>query len=97
MRISNGVKYFEWSEEKNERLKAERGIGFEEIGVAMAEGKLLDVLPHPNQKKYPNQRMYVIEINRYAYLVPFVETEEKIFLKTIFPSRTATKKYIINE
>jgi len=91
------VKYFEWSEEKNEQLKAERGIGFEEIEIAIIEGKLLDVLPHPNKKRYPNQRIYVVEINRYAYLVPFAEDDEKIFLKTIFPSRHATKKFIINE
>jgi hypothetical protein len=91
------MKYFEWDELKNGQLRAEREIGFEEIVVAIAEGKLLDILPHPNKNKYPNQRIYIIEINRYAYLVPFVEDEEKIFLKTIFPSRNATKKYIINK
>lgn len=91
------MKYFEWNAEKNEELKSERGVGFEEIQIAIVEGRLLDILPRPNQKKYPNQRIYVVEINRYAYLVPFVEDEEKVFLKTIFPSRNATKKYIIKE
>lgn len=91
------MKYFDWNEKKNEQLKTDRGIGFEEIEVAIAEGKILDVLPHPNQKKYPNQRIYAVEINGYAYLVPFIEDDEKIFLKTAYPSRNATKKYIINK
>lgn len=91
------MKYFDWNEEKNEQLKVDRGISFEEIEVAIAEGKILDVLPHPNQKKYPDQRIYAVEINKYAYLVPFVEDDEKIFLKTAYPSRNATKKYIINK
>jgi len=91
------MKYFDWSEAKNEQLQAERGLGFEEIVIAITQGKLLDVLPHPNKKKYPNQRVYVVEINKYAYLVPFVEDDQKVFLKTIFPSRNATKIYIINQ
>ena len=91
------IKYFEWNEEKNELLKAERGVSFEEVIMAIALGKMLDMLINRNQKKYPNQRVYVVEINKYVYLVPFVEDKEKIFLKTIFPSRKATKKYIINK
>ena len=91
------MKYFDWSAEKNEQLKIERGIGFEEIVVAINEGGILGVLLHPQQKKYPNQRIFIIQINQYAYLVPFVEDEEKIFLKTIYPSRKATKNYIINK
>ena len=89
------MKYYDWSEEKNEQLKIERGISFEEIQIAM-NGNLLDVIFHPNQKKYPGQRMYVVKIENYVYIVPFVEDEEKIFLKTIYPSRAATKKYLIN-
>ena len=91
------MKYFEWSEKKNEWLKAERGIGFEEAIIALTEGKLLEILFHTNQKKYHSQNIYVVEIDKYAYLVPFVEDEEKVFLKTIFPSRKATKKYIIKQ
>jgi len=91
------MKYFDWNALKNEQLKAERGIGFEEIIVAINEGKILDTLIHPEQKKYPGQRIYVIQIDEYAYLIPFVEDEEKVFLKTIFPSRKATKKYIIKQ
>jgi uncharacterized DUF497 family protein len=88
------MQYFAWNEEKNEQLKIERGISFDDIRVAIAEGKVLGVLPHPNQKQYPGQKMYIVEVNKYAYVVPFVADAEKIFLKTIYPSRNATKKYI---
>lgn len=91
------MKYFDWSAEKNEQLKEERGIGFEEIVVAINEGGMLGVLFHPQQKRYPNQKIFIIQVNKYAYLVPFVEDDEKIFLKTIYPSRKATKDYIINK
>ncbi len=91
------MKYFDWSAEKNEQLKEERGISFEEVVIAVNGGGILDVLPHPQQKKYPNQRIFVIQINQYAYLVPFVEDDEKIFLKTMYPSRKATKNYIFNK
>ena len=85
---------YEWDPAKNEELVRQRGIGFEEILVALQEGKLLDTIPHPNQKRYPGQRIYVIQIDIYAHLVPFVEDEEKIFLKTVFPSRKATRYYL---
>lgn len=88
------MKYFDWDEEKNQKLKEERGISFEEIQVAVASGKLLDDYFHPNQERYPDQRIMVIEINDYIYLVPFIEDGEKYFLKTIFPSRKATAKYL---
>lgn len=91
------MKYFDWSAEKNELLKRERDVSFEEIVVAINEGNLLDILVHPKSKKHPNQKIFVIEIENYAYLIPFVEDDEKIFLKTIFPSRKATKNYIINK
>jgi hypothetical protein len=90
------MKYFDWSAEKNEQLKMERGVSFEDIVVAINEGKILDILMHKNQKKYPGQRLFVIQIDHYAYTVPFIEDDEKIFLKTIFASRKATKHYIIN-
>lgn len=91
------MKYFDWDKEKNEQLKAEREISFEEVVILLNERKILEQSPHPNQKKYPNQQIYIVEINGYAYVVPFVEDDEKIFLKTIIPSRKATKKYLINK
>lgn len=89
------VKYVDWNKEKNELLKLERGISFEEVAAVIASGEVLDIVDHTNKKKYPNQQTYIVEINHYAYLVPFVEDEQKIFLKTIIPSRKATKKYLI--
>ena len=88
------MKYFDWDENKSAKLRAKRRIGIEDIQQAIEGGKLLDTIDHPNKKKYPNQKMFVIEIYNYIYLVPFVEDEEKIFLKTIFPSRKATRKYL---
>jgi uncharacterized DUF497 family protein len=89
------VNYFDWNQEKNEQLKKEREVSFEEVLIALSENRLLDILKHKNQKKYPVQRILVININEYVYLVPFIEDEKKIFLKTIIPSRKATKKYLI--
>ncbi|MDP3661542.1 MAG: BrnT family toxin [bacterium] len=88
------MKYFDWDLEKNDLLKQERGVGFEEILIAIEEGDILDIVQHPNEKRYPNQKLFVIRLHDYVYLVPFAEDEEKIFLKTIIPSRKATKKYI---
>ena len=65
--------------------------------IAIDEGSILNIVEHPNKKKYPNQKLFIVDINNYAYLVPFVEDKEKIFLKTIIPSRKATKKYIIKK
>ncbi len=87
-------KPFDWSKTKNEWLKKERGISFDEIVIALNEGKMVDTYMHSNQEKYPNQKVFVLEIENYVYLVPFVEDTEKIFLKTIFRSRKATKKYL---
>lgn len=91
------VKYVDWDETKNRQLKEKRNISFEEILTAIDEGKLLATLDHPNKKLYPNQMIYIVNVNDYAYIVPFVENEEKFFLKTIFPSRKMTKKYIIRK
>lgn len=86
--------HFDYSPEKNLFLKEVRGISFEEVELAIDEGRVLDITDHPNRKKYPNQKVYVLNINNYVYLVPFVKKSEKeIFLKTIFPSRKAVKKY----
>ena len=91
------MKYFDWNEEKNEQLKEERELGFEDIVIAINEGRVLEKSPHPNQKKYPNQQIYIVNINNYAFVVPCVEDNDRIFLKTIIPSRKATKKYLINK
>ena len=88
------MKPFRWNPEKNETVKAERGISFEGIVVSIAAGELLDVLAHPNPAKYPRQRVLVVACDNYAYLVPFVEEEDYFFLKTIIPSRKATREYL---
>ena len=86
---------FDWNVEKNLMLKQERGITFEEIVFAIEHGGLLDLVPHPNQEKYPNQSIYVVDINGYIYLVPFVKDKTGTrFLQTIIPSRKASKKYL---
>ncbi len=87
--------FYEWDSEKNDKLKKEREVSFEDILIIVNENRLLDTINHPNKKKYPNQKMFVVEINHYVYLVPFVEEGKKIFLKTIIPSRKATKKYLV--
>jgi len=86
---------FEWNDEKNEELSEARNVSFERVVIAIGEGKLLDILEHPNKKKYQNQRIIVVEIDSYAFCVPFVETGDgNYFLKTIFPSRKLTKIYL---
>jgi uncharacterized DUF497 family protein len=89
------VKPFRWSSEKNEALRAERGLPFEAIAVAIESGGLLDVLGHPNRTRYPRQRILVVELDGYVHLVPFVEEKEHFFLKTIIPSRKATRDYLM--
>ena len=86
-------KRFRWSEAKNKKLKSERNVSFEEMLEAVAEGGLLDVLEHPNRKRYGRQKLFVVQWADYVYLVPFVETEKEIFLKTIIPSRKFMKKH----
>lgn len=88
------MKTFAWNDEKSALLKETRQVSFEEIVFYIEKGFLLDILAHPNKEKYPNQQIFVVEIDDYAYLVPFVEDEKEVFLKTIIPSRKATKKYL---
>ena len=88
------MKAFRWSSEKDETLRADRGISFERIVVAVESGGLFDVLAHPNQVKYPGQRVLVVTCDGYAYLVPYVEEEDYFFLKTVIPSRKATRDYL---
>ena len=88
------MKYFDWDEGKNKQLKKERDISFENALISIAEGKIFDIIDHPNQKRYPKQKIFIINMNNYAYLVPFVEDDKKYFLKTIIPSRKMTKRYM---
>lgn len=86
---------FDWDEDKNRRLRQDRGIGFEEMVIAIAHEGLRDVLQHPNQERYPDQMIYVVEYNDYCYAVPFVQRreEEIVFLKTSYASRKLTRDY----
>ena len=88
------MKTFRWNHEKNEHLKAEREVSFEEIVLAMEGDGLLDILQHPNESKYPNQRILVVALDSYIHLIPFVEEADYYFLKTIIPSRKATRDYM---
>lgn len=88
------MKPFRWSPEKKETFKAERGISFENIVVSIEAGGLLDILAHPNQTKYPRQRVLVVACDNYVHLVPFIEEDAFLFLKTAVPSRKATRHYL---
>ena len=88
------MNHFVWNSEKNAQLVQERGISFERVIYHIERNEILDVIKHPNSSKYPDQRMFILDIGNYAYLVPFVETESEVFLKTIIPSRKATRKYL---
>lgn len=85
-----------FNEEKNLLLQATRGIGFEKAIKAIKNKHVLADLKHKNSKKYPNQKILVIKINNYVYAIPYVLNEKKgeIFLKTVYPSRILTKKYL---
>ncbi|HUU17095.1 MAG TPA: hypothetical protein VMW72_08105 [Sedimentisphaerales bacterium] len=88
------MRYFDWSTDKNELLKEQRDITFEEIVFHILHGGLLDVLEHPNKEQYSGQKIFVVNVEGYVFLVPYVETEESVFLKTIIPSRKMTKNYL---
>lgn len=88
---------YDWDKEKNKLLISSRGVSFEHVVAIIESGAVLDILDHPNQEKYSHQQMYVVEINNYTYLVPFVANKNKVFLKTIIPCRKAHKKYIGNK
>lgn len=88
------MKTFDWNPEKNEQLIKERGVSFEDAIFFLMNDGLLDEIEHPDPARYPNQRIFIIDIEGYAYLVPYVETDETIFLKTMIPSRKATRKYL---
>ena len=88
------MKPINWNATKNQQLMSERGISFEDVVFYLQQGSLLDDIEHPNGDKYPNQRVFVINIDAYVYLVPYVEDSKQIFLKTVIPSRKATKQYL---
>lgn len=85
---------FDWDDEKNEILEEARGVGFEDIVFHIENGDVLDIIEHPNAARYPNQKILVLNIEGYAYLVPYVERSGTRFLKTIIPSRKATREYL---
>jgi uncharacterized DUF497 family protein len=88
------VKPINWNSTKNQQIIAERGISFEDVVFYIQQGQLLDDIQHPNSEKYPGQRVFVINIDGYAHLVPYIEDRKEIFLKTVIPSRKATKQYL---
>ncbi len=87
------MKHLDWNLEKNTWLKKNRNIGFNEVALALIDGDLIDTIDNPS-KNFPEQQVFVVNINNYIYYIPFVEDEEKFFLKTIIPSRKANKKYL---
>ena len=87
------MKPISWNPEKNALLKEQRGISFEDVVFHIMAGDIRDTIDHPNQERYPGQQIHVVAIEEYVYLVPFVESEDEVFLKTIIPSRKATKTY----
>lgn len=91
------MKTFRWNPRKNELLKTSRGVSFEDVVLAVETGGLLDIVEHPNSTRYPNQGVFVVAVSSYVYLVPHVEEEDYIFLKTIIPSRKATREYGMRE
>lgn len=88
------MKYYNWNIEKSNQLKRERGISFNDIVYYIEHGHLIQIIEHPNQDKYKKQKMYVINIDDYIYLIPYIKNDDEIFLKTIIPSRKATKLYL---
>lgn len=88
------MKEVRFNKEKNELLKSKRKLNFEDISEIIKKNKFVKVIEHPNKRKYQNQRMFLVEVENYIYVVPFVEEKEYIFLKTIYPSRKYTKKYL---
>ena len=88
------MQYFDWNTDKNERLKAERNVSFEDVIAAFEEKRLLDIIDHPNSLKYPEQKLAIVELHNYAYIVPLVGKEQTLYLITIYPSRKASKKYL---
>jgi uncharacterized DUF497 family protein len=94
MPYTTGMEIFSWNTEENEILARERGITFDEIVQRIESGAKIIETDHPNKKKYPNQKILIVDVDGYAYLVPCVIDKNEYFLKTIISSRKATKKYL---
>jgi len=92
-KMYTAIMKYDWNPEKNEWLKKERKLSFEEVVFHLSQGDVWKVADHPDQPKYPGQKIYFVIIEDYIYLVPYIERKEHIFLKTIIPSRKATKGY----
>ena len=88
------MKVFNWNPDKNTWLKTHRNISFEEVIFHIEQGSELEIFTHPNQERYPGQKISAVRVEDYVYLVPFIEKNNEIFLKTIIPSRKATRKYL---
>jgi len=88
------MKVFRWDNKKNEWLKENRGVCFEEVIILLEREDVLEIVDHPNQTRYPGQKIATVRIGDYAYLVPYVQKGDEIFLKTIIPSRKATNQYV---
>jgi len=88
------MKHFVWNEDKNRQLKSERGISFEMIVSQIEAGRILDIVRNPNRTKYGDQMIFIVELDGYAFLVPFGEDEYEVFMITVIPSRKATKRYL---
>jgi hypothetical protein len=88
------MKVFRWDNEKNDLLKNSRGVCFEQVVILMERGDIQETIEHPNQNKYPGQKIASVLIDDYVYLIPYVQNSDEIFLKTIIPSRKATNKYL---
>lgn len=91
------MKVIAWNAEKNARLKEERGVSFEDVVVHILSGDILDTVDHPNQQRYPGQKIHLVDMEGYIYLVPFIETDDEVFLKTIIPSRKATRSHKVSK
>ena len=91
------TKPFRWDPDKNEQLIQERGVSFEQITIAVENGDLIQIVQHPNVEKYPRQKIMIVGIDGYAFLIPFVEEIDYLFLKTIIPSRKATRDFIVGK
>lgn len=88
------MKYFDWDEDKDRELRLTRNISFADVLFYIEKNEIIDIVENPDQKKYPGQKYFILKIIDYIYYVPFVEDKNKIFLKTIIPSRKYTRKYL---
>jgi len=88
------MKTIRWNHEKNEWLRQNRGVCFEQAILILERDEALDIVEHPNQQKYGGQKLAIVNIDDYAYLVPYIENDREIFLKTMIPSRKATDMYL---